>query len=81
MWSQTCATTVGITGAQSLANSIVFSQESYIVSPASHLPVPQIGSWGGVKVREAMDRASVAPKMGVSSQLPSLMSTQGIGVG
>lgn len=32
MWSQTCATTVGITGAQSLANSIVFSQESYSFS-------------------------------------------------
>lgn len=26
-----------------------------------------------------MDRASMAPKMGVSSQLPSLMSTQGWG--
>lgn len=55
------------------------SLKNPMVFPASYLPAPQIGSWDGGRVREAMDRASMAPKMGVSSQLLSLMSTLGGG--
>lgn len=48
MWSQSCATTVGITGPQSLANSIVFSQESYSLSCVT-LPSPSDWELGWCK--------------------------------
>lgn len=48
VWSQSCATTVGITGPQSLANSIVFSQESYSFSCVT-LPSPSDWELGWCK--------------------------------